>query len=91
LAIECIYLREGPDINFNVPFNCPIKLENATFFYVRSESVTERTIKNPTEEKTWNCVEKSPELYGMAQLVIRPGNNGYAGSILRYRIISKAL
>lgn len=89
--MECIYLREGPNISFHVTFHCPTKFETATFFYVRSESVTERRIKNPTEEKTWNCMEKSPELYRMVQLVIRPGNNGYARSILRDRIISKAL
>lgn len=36
-------------------------------------------------------MKQSAELYRMAQLVVRPGNNGYAGSVLRDRIISKAV
>jgi len=74
--MECIYIREGPDINFHVPFHCPIKFETATFFYVRSESVTERTIKNPTEKKkrgtVWknlqNCTEWRTLSYGQETL-----------------------
>jgi len=83
----CFYLREGPDINFHVAFHCPIKFET----YFPNHLQKDPLKPYHTEEKTWNCMKQSAKLYRVAQLVIRPGNNGYAGSTLRDTIISKAL
>jgi hypothetical protein len=89
--MECYYLRDGPDINFHVPF--PPQIRNGHIFLRTFRTIHRKTHQKPyhTEEKTWNRMKHSAELYRMAQPVIRPGNNGYAGSILRDRIISKTL